>query len=229
MNLNSINVNIIDIAFLSVILISMLLAYSRGLLKEIFALSNWILAGWISLTYYLKIKLFFIKYISPEVLAEITSFLILFLLSIGVGTFISHFITSKFKKTALAPTDKILGLIFGFLRALIIISIVSLVLINTLWKHKTFPDRFTGSYSYPIIIKSINFIEIIFPNNSSLLDNQNLNLNDIKDSTTNKIFEKLLEPPIKVEENTADQYYKPSETEAMDRLINIETIDDSNE
>ena len=73
MNLNSINVNIIDIAFLSVILISMLLAYSRGLLKEIFALSNWILAGWISLTYYLKIKLFFIKYISPEVLAEITS------------------------------------------------------------------------------------------------------------------------------------------------------------
>jgi len=229
MNLNSINVNIIDIAFLSIVLISMLLAYSRGLLKEIFALGNWILAGWISLTYYLKIKLFFIKYISPEVLAEITSFLILFLLSISVGTFISHFITNRFKKTALAPTDKILGLIFGFLRALIIVSIASLLLLNTLWKHKTIPEWVTDSYSYPIIIKSINFIEIIFPNNSSLFNYKSLNLNNIKDSTTNKIFEKLIEPPIKVEENTTDQYYKPSETEAMDRLINIETVDDENE
>ena len=229
MNLNSINVNIIDIAFLSIVLISMILAYSRGLLKEIFALANWILAGWIALTYYLKIKLFFIKYISPEVLAEITSFLILFLLSISIGTFISYFITSRFKKTALAPTDKILGLIFGFLRALIIISIVSLLLTNTLWKNKTIPDWFTDSYCYPIIIKSINFIKIIFPNNSSLFNNKSFNLNNIKDSTTNEIFKKLIEPPIKVEENTTDQYYKPSETEAMDRLINIETIDDSNE
>ena len=33
---------------------------------------------------------------------------------------------------------------------------------------------------------------------------------------------------LNIEENN-DQYYKPSETEAMDRLINIETIDENNE
>jgi len=228
MNLNNIDVNIIDIVFLLVMLISMSLAFSRGLLKELFSTGNWIFSGWISLNYYLNVKPILIKYISLEILAEVTAFTVIFIVSLTLGTLISQFITGKFKKTALAPTDKMLGLIFGALRALIIISMVTLLSMNTLWKGKTVPYWLTNSYCYIIIQKSINVIELLLPNSSSFINTENLNFKNIQPKRTKKIIDQLLEPPINIEENN-DQYYKPSETEAMDRLINIETIDENNE
>ena len=82
MNLNNIDVNIIDIVFLLVMLISMSLAFSRGLLKELFSTGNWIFSGWISLNYYLNVKPILIKYISLEILAEVTAFTVIFIVSL---------------------------------------------------------------------------------------------------------------------------------------------------
>lgn len=225
MSLGNLDVNIVDIVFMLVMLTSMLLAFSRGLLKEIFSTGNWILSGWLSLTYYLDVKLIFIKYISSEILAEVASFTVIFIITLTLGALIIQFITTKFKKTTLAPTDKMLGLIFGIIRALIIVSIVTLLSMNTLWKNKSIPNWLTDAYSYSIIKKSVDIIVLLFPNKDSFIDLKHINLNKIENLKNKNIIEQLLEPPINIEENK-DQYYKPSETEAMDRLINIETIDE---
>ena len=224
MDFNNININALDIIILISVLISIIIGYSRGLIRESFSIFNWLFASWLSFKYYSNLKIILKDLISPEIIVDALSFGLIFLTVIISLSMISNVISKNIKNSLLGPIDNILGMIFGFLRAFILVLVLVIAGNQTIWKNNTIPSLLYKAYSYPMIILGITYLEIFFPNeifsfDYESLDIKKLKLNNIIDK--NKLFE---EPPIK-KNDVNEGAYTPAEREQMNRLNNIETIE----
>ena len=224
MNLNDLNINPLDIILFISIIISIIIGYSRGLIKESFSIFNWLFASWISFKYYSSLKIILKDFIPSDIIADALSFGLIFLTMIIAITMISNFISKNIKNSLLGPVDKILGMIFGLLRAFILILVLVIAGNQTIWKNNTVPSLLSEASSYPMIVLGIKYLEKIFPNelfsfNYESIDIKKLNLNNLIDK--NKLFN---EPPIN-KNDVNEGAYTPAEREQMDRLNNIETIE----
>ena len=115
-------------------------------------------------------------------------------------------------------------MIFGIIRAILLIIVLFIAGNQTIWINNTLPKLIYNAYSYPTIISATNYLKNILPNEFFAIDIkaikiQELNINELIDK--NKLFD---EPEVnKSIENESS--YTPAEREQMDRLNNIETID----
>jgi len=224
MDFNNLNINALDIIILISVLISIIIGYSRGLIRESFSIFNWLFASWLSFKYYSNLKIILKDLISPEIIVDALSFGLIFLTVIISLSMISNVISKNIKNSLLGPIDNILGMIFGFLRAFILVLVLVIAGNQTIWKNNAIPSLLSKAYSYPIIVLGIAFLEKFFPNeilsfDYESLDIKKLKLNNIIDK--NKLFE---EPPIK-KNDVNEGAYTPAEREQMNRLNNIETIE----
>ena len=224
MDFNNLNINALDIIILISVLISIIIGYSRGLIRESFSIFNWLFASWLSFKYYSNLKIILKDLISPEIIVDALSFGLIFLTVIISLSMISNVISKNIKNSLLGPIDNILGMIFGFLRAFILVLVLVIAGNQTIWKNDAIPSLLSKAYSYPIIVLSIAYLEKFFPNeilsfDYESLDFKKLKLNNIIDK--NKLFE---EPQIK-KNDVNEGAYTPAEREQMNRLNNIETIE----
>ena len=63
MEFNNININMLDIILFLGILISLVIGYSRGFIKEALSIINWLLAAWIAFKYYSDLIIYLLKLI----------------------------------------------------------------------------------------------------------------------------------------------------------------------
>ena len=218
------NINLLDIILFIGIFVSLIIGYTRGFIKEILSIINWLLAAWIAFNYYSDLKTITINFINSNIIADAIAFGILFLLSIITLTILSNFISKNINNSLLAPLDKIIGMTFGIIRAILLIIVLFIAGNQTIWINNTLPKLIYNAYSYPTIVSATNYLKNILPNEFFAIDIkaikiQELNINELIDK--NKLFD---EPEVnKSIENESS--YTPAEREQMDRLNNIETID----
>ena len=121
----------IDGAAAVLVLLSAILAYSRGLTREVFALGGWILAG--------LAAFYFAPMVSPLVLetpylgdmlrssstaTALASFVVVFAVALIILSIFTPFLSSAVHATPLAPVDRGLGFIFGAARGVILIGVL---------------------------------------------------------------------------------------------------------
>ena len=224
MEFNNISINLLDIVLFVSIMVSLVIGYSRGFVKETLSIINWLIAAWLSFKYYSDLNTITINFIDSNIVSDAISFGIIFLLSIITLTFLSNFISKNIKNSLLAPLDRLFGMVFGIIRAILLIVVVFIAGNQTIWVNNTMPKWMYESYSYPIVISITNNLKNILPNEFFAIDIeainiQKLNINELIDK--NKLFN---EPEVnKSIENESS--YTPAEREQMNRLNNIETID----
>jgi membrane protein required for colicin V production len=135
--------NWIDATIVIILIISMVMGFINGFVKEIASLAALILGIWgaIKFSSFTAAKLYDMFDMTGKYVG-IVAFIITFLIIVVVIHFIGLIVDKLMKAVALGFINKLLGIAFGFLKSVLIMSVIFLVL-NTIDQHRPFLPKDT--------------------------------------------------------------------------------------
>jgi membrane protein required for colicin V production len=113
--------NWIDYTILGVILLSAIISLMRGFVKEAISLAIWFSAFFIASQFYADLATYLTKF-DDLMIRNGVAVAILFVSTLVIGGLVNYLISQLVQFTGLTGTDRALGLIFGALRGLLIVS-----------------------------------------------------------------------------------------------------------
>ena len=155
----------IDLIILGIIVISVLFALYRGLVRELLGITSWLLAGFVALYSYDPLMKLCEGTFENVKLAAITFSVLLAVIILVVMTIINAFITKRLRKSALSGLDRIFGLVFGIARALLIVALIY-IFAATLMLSPQYVDKIKKeNTSITYVEKMAEYLQNIFPEN----------------------------------------------------------------
>ena len=153
--------NWVDIAILVIIGLSMITGLARGFVKELIALGIWVLAFWLAYHYTAATEVLLQPYINDPSVRKITGFVAILIGTLIAGSLVNAILSSILKRSGLSGTDRLLGLGFGFVRGVFVVSLIIVVL-----KMTSIPqdDHFHGSTLYARFDPLVNWLSARLPN-----------------------------------------------------------------
>lgn len=132
-----------DFVILGVIVLSIIISLMRGFVKEALSLTGWLVALWVAMNFSSGMAELFGSSISDPTLRLLAAFICLFILSLVVGAIINYFATQFVERTGLTNVDRSIGGVFGFLRGILLVTIIVMLLgLTTLPKESWWNDSF---------------------------------------------------------------------------------------
>jgi membrane protein required for colicin V production len=113
--------NWIDYAILCVILLSAVISIIRGFVKEAISLAIWFSAFFIASQFYADLAIYLTKF-DDLMIRNGVAIAILFVSTLVIGGLVNYLISQLVQFTGLTGTDRALGLVFGALRGILIVS-----------------------------------------------------------------------------------------------------------
>ncbi|KPJ68211.1 MAG: hypothetical protein AMJ43_01900 [Coxiella sp. DG_40] len=149
-----------DYVIIGVIGISVLISLIRGFVREILSLVVWLIAFFVAFKFCGRLADIFIPYTQNVSLRITASFTILFLIALILGGLISYLITVVITRAKLSLLDRTFGMIFGFARGVLIISILLLLVSVSSAKPGTW---WTESYLIPHFQRIVKWMQSFLP------------------------------------------------------------------
>ena len=158
-----------DIAILIIIGISALISLFRGFVREVLSLLAWAVAIWVAYKFSANIAPLFEAYVALPSARQIIAFVVLLvatLMAIGIVNFL---ISKLIESTGLTGTDRALGMIFGVLRGIVLVTILVMLAGATplpqdpWWSESIFIGHFQALAEYalqffpPVFAKHFSF------------------------------------------------------------------------
>lgn len=116
--------NMADVIILGVIAISAFMSLWRGFIREAISLVSWAAAFIVARTFGPLVDDLLVGSIEMPSLRTATAFILLFVLTLVVGAIIGKLIRAFIQATGLTSTDRVLGMVFGSLRGVLIVSVL---------------------------------------------------------------------------------------------------------
>lgn len=113
-----------DYGILGIILLSALISFIRGFLREVFSLVTWIAAFWVAITFNEELTARLATHIAQTELRVAVSFGILFMGTLLVGGIINFLLGSLMQRAGLSGTDRLLGVLFGLGRGILFVALL---------------------------------------------------------------------------------------------------------
>lgn len=118
---------IADYVILAVILLSGLIGLFRGFFREALSLATWVIAAIVAFQFGAWVAGQLTEYVSTPSVRLAGSYTALFIGTLIIGAIINHFVAKLVKASGFAGTDKLLGLVFGGARGVVIVLIFILL------------------------------------------------------------------------------------------------------
>jgi membrane protein required for colicin V production len=216
-------ISITDIAVGVVLLLSGLLALSRGFVHEVLSIGSWVGAAFATLVAFPYARPYGRDLIKTEFIADIGVGVALFITCLIVLTIITKLIAEQVQGSALNPLDRSLGFVFGLLRGVIIVCLLYAAIEWMIPTNKQ-PVWLRDAKSMPLIEQGSGFLKSLIPRDAA---EKALKQADETRSKVNtgleiqKTYEKLLTPDAKSDRTGANdpQGYDKQERNDLDRLI----------
>lgn len=231
--------NNLDVVILIITGISALIALCRGLLKEVLSIVGWVLSA-VVIFYLLPILTPFAQvYIASSIMASIVTALGILIVFYIVWILTTDKMIGKVRSSKLSALDRILGLLFGVVRACLIVILFN-ILITWVLPEESKEGMFKESRYFTLAGEFAKPVEGLIPeetkdlikeNSLQKAPEENKEKAEEEDKTKDQkeideLFEKLAQPQIEkivneaVEKAEEDfEGYKENQTDNLDRLI----------
>ena len=113
-----------DWAIVAVLAISTLMSLRRGFLKEALSLGTWIAAFVVARQFHEPMDQLLETYIVDSLMRSIAAFAALFVGTLLIGAALGFLLGALINATGLSSTDRVLGMVFGFARGALIVTVV---------------------------------------------------------------------------------------------------------
>jgi membrane protein required for colicin V production len=110
-----------DWIIVGIVSLSGLISLWRGFVREALSLVIWLSALSIALFFSDTLSAYLVNWVDTASLRKMAAFAILFVATLIVGGIISYIISALVKMTGLTGTDRLLGMVFGVARGLLLV------------------------------------------------------------------------------------------------------------
>lgn len=224
--MDSLPVNAVDLIVAGIVVISGLLAFARGLVREVLSIIGWLGAA--------LVTLFGIPYVRPYlapivgqdsfVLNVVTGVLI-FVVTLVALSLMSFSIARQVKNSQLSALDRSLGFIFGLARGAVLVCLAYLALVWSIPDPQQHPQVVQTARVLPLVQMGTAVLTGLVPQNWR--SNATKHTEDIKRNAeieaqraAAKAVETLITPQPRAAQPQRDTLgYDPKARQDMDRLI----------
>ena len=225
-------VNPVDILVALVMLISALLAFSRGAVREILGVSAWVGAALVAVFAFPHVRPYPRQWVAEnwpdldlgETLADAGTALVLFILALIIFTIVNQIISGYVQRSSMGALDRSIGFIFGLLRGAILVCLAYMLFVWAVKDPEDRPPWVEEAKTLPYIQMGAHIIREIAPEElrnraeKTAKDTQH-NLNKLQDAE--RSLRALSEPtPEEGDDSDDPEGYGNSERKAMDGLSN---------
>ena len=224
--------NNLDVVIIIIVAVSALIAFNRGLVKEVLSIVGWVLAT-AAIIYLLPVFLpISKKFIDNGILAGILTALFIFVTFFIFWIYSTSQVIGKIRTSKLNGLDRMLGLFFGVMRAFLLVILFNIMVSwiipadkqsEVLQESKYY--QLAGSFAKPLeeMIPQ-ETLDLIKEKTQSLSKEEKETTKD--EDSSQELFEKLAQPKIKktIKNKTSELKedfggYHKSERDDLDRLI----------
>lgn len=120
--------NAADILILAVLAVSMLFGLLRGFVGEVLSLTCWVAAFWVAWAFGHEVALLYARYLGNPTASIIAGYVTCFLGVLVIGSLLGWTIRRLMARGGLRGDDRLLGMVFGLARGLVLVTFVVLML-----------------------------------------------------------------------------------------------------
>ena len=152
-----------DILVLAVLVLSALLAFARGFVREALSIVAWVGAA--------VVTVFALPYaadplrdlIDNPLVADFITGVLIFIIALVILSIGGNFATKAIRDSALNMLDRSLGLVFGLLRGLILLSLGYMFFVWVVPDEDDHPDWFREARTLPLVEEAADILRIVVP------------------------------------------------------------------
>jgi membrane protein required for colicin V production len=124
--MSNLPLNLVDLGVFGVILISALLAFSRGLVREVLSIGAWVVAALATIYGLPHLTGVAQMYIKSLLVAQVITGTTIFIVTLIFCAAISHMVARNVRSSGFGAVDRSLGLLFGVLRGMVLVCLAYL-------------------------------------------------------------------------------------------------------
>ena len=143
-------IELLDVIFLVVLLISAFLAMIRGFVREVLAIGAWVAAAFATLKLFDTVLPMVTPYLPQPIVAQAATALGIFLITLIIVSFITIQISDFVLDSRIGALDRTLGFVFGALRGAILMA-VAVIFFNWFVPEDKQPNWVAQAKSKPFL------------------------------------------------------------------------------
>lgn len=161
------SLNPVDVAVAVVLLISALMAFARGFVREVLSVAAWVGAAFATLWLFPIAAPYLRVYISTQYVADGVTILGVFTLALIVLSMLTSAVSGKVQESSLSAIDRSLGFAFGVVRGAVL---VSLAFLFAAWLWPEQPVWLRDAVSRPYLATGAQILRGFLPDGDLDLD-----------------------------------------------------------
>ncbi len=223
--------NAADLIVIAILLVSALLAFSRGFVRELLSVVVWMGAIFATLYGFSYVEEYTRQWISIDILADAAAGGAIFITTLIALTLISNMLTSQVRDSALGAVDRSLGFLFGLFRGVIIICLAYLLIAWILPKEEQ-PEWLRSARTIPLVEEGAGLLLQLVP--EGVVEKGSTTMDRTTEKTSEAIrkqvdeaiqmekrrmLEDLTSPRLQGDTKGSGEGYSDTQRQDMDRLF----------